>query len=135
MQMKFTLKTTIKATAEEIYSTWLSSDGHTSMTGGKATVSNKVGENFTAWDGYISGKNISLESNYKIIQSWRSSQFEESEEDSIIEVILNESNDETELTLIHSNIPESGEHYKEGWDEHYFQPMRLYFSNNNQLNQ
>jgi activator of HSP90 ATPase len=133
--MKFTLKTTIKATAKEIYSAWLSSEGHTSMTGGNAIVSNKVGESFTAWDGYISGKNISLESNFKIIQSWRSSQFAESEEDSIIEVILNESNDETELTLIHSNIPESGEHYKKGWDEHYFQPMRLYFSSNNHLNQ
>ncbi len=127
--MEFILKTTIKATAKEIYATWLSSEGHTNMTGGKATVSDKIGENFTAWDGYISGKNISLESNCKIIQSWRSSQFEESEEDSIIEISLNETRDETELTLIHSNIPESGEHYKKGWDKHYFQPMKLYFSN------
>jgi activator of HSP90 ATPase len=127
--MEFTLKTIIKTTAKNIYSTWLSSEGHTNMTGGKATVSDKVGENFTAWDGYIWGKNISLESNYKIIQSWRSSQFEESDEDSIIEIILNETKGRTELTLIHSNIPESGEHYKKGWDEHYFQPMKLHFSN------
>ncbi|MGL1886010.1 MAG: SRPBCC domain-containing protein [Reichenbachiella sp.] len=133
--MEFTLKATIKASPKEIYSTWLSSEGHTSMTGGKATVTDQVGENFTAWDGYISGKNISLKSNSKIVQSWRTSQFEESEEDSMIEVILNEHGDETELTLIHSNIPESGEHYKDGWDEHYFQPMRLYFSNKNQKNQ
>jgi activator of HSP90 ATPase len=129
--MQFTLKTTIKASAKEIYSAWLSSEGHTNMTGGKANVSDKIGGNFTAWDGYIWGKNISLESNYKIIQSWRSSQFVASEEDSIIEVILNETNDETEVTLIHSNVPESGEHYKKGWDEHYFQPMKLYFSNKN----
>lgn len=129
--MQFTLKTTIKATAKEIYSTWLSSEGHTNMTGGKANVSDKIGGSFTAWDGYISGKNISLESNYKIIQSWRSSQFEASEEDSIIEVTLNETNGETEVTLIHSKVPESGEHYKKGWDEHYFQPMKLYFSNKN----
>lgn len=129
--MQFTLKATIKATAKEIYSTWLSSEGHTNMTGGKANVSDKIGGNFTAWDGYISGKNISLESNYKIIQSWRSSQFVASEEDSIIEVILKETNGETELTLIHSKVPESGEHYKKGWDEHYFQPMKLYFSNKN----
>ena len=95
--MQFTLKTTITATAKEIYSTWLSSEGHANMTGGKATVSDKIGGNFTVWDGYISGKNILLESDYKIIQSWRSSQFEASEEDSIIEAILNETYGETEL--------------------------------------
>jgi len=130
--MEFTLKTTIKANAKEIYSTWLSSEDHTKMTGGKATISDKIGEKFTAWDGYISGKNISLETNYKIKQTWRSNQFEESEEDSILEIILNETNNETELTLVHSNIPESGEHYKKGWNEHYFKPMKLYFSNKKQ---
>lgn len=34
---------------------------------------------------------------------------------------------ETELTLTHSNVPESGEHYIKGWDEHYFKPMKAYF--------
>lgn len=130
--MEFTLRTTIKATAKEIYTTWLSSEGHTNMTGGEATASDKIGGNFTAWDGYISGKNITLDSNYRIVQSWRSSQFEASEEDSIIEIILNETNGETEFILTHSKVPESGEHYKKGWDEHYFQPMKLYFSNKGQ---
>ena len=126
--MEFTLKTKIKATAEEIYSTWLNSGGHTKMTGGKATASDKIGDGFTAWDGYIEGKNISLEPNSRIVQSWRTSQFEEGETDSQIEVLLNEVGGETELTLIHRNVPESGDHYKKGWDEHYFQPMKAYFS-------
>ncbi|MBN4070128.1 hypothetical protein JYT76_00420 [Olleya sp. AH-315-F22] len=65
--MEFTLKTTIKATAKQIYKAWLSTQGHTKMTGG------------------------------------------------------------TELTLTHSNVPESGEHYIKGWDEHYFKPMKRYF--------
>ena len=126
--MEFTLKTKIKATAEEIYSAWLNSEGHTKMTGGKATASDKIGDGFTAWDGYIEGKNISLEPNSRIVQSWRTSQFEEGETDSQIEVLLNEVGGETELTLIHRNVPESGDHYKKGWDEHYFQPMKAYFS-------
>jgi len=128
--MKFTLKTKIKATSNEIYTTWLDSKGHTKMTGGKAVTSNKVGGKFTAWDGYINGKNISLEPNYRIKQTWRSSQFNKSDEDSILELIFNETNGETEITLIHSNVPEDGEHYKKGWYEHYFLPMKTYFSNN-----
>ncbi len=126
--MEFTIKTRFKATAEEIYTTWLDNDGHTKMTGGAATVSAKIGGSFTAWDGYIWGKNISLEPFSRIVQSWRTSQFEEGEEDSQIEILLNEVDGETELTLIHSNLPASGEHYKKGWDDHYFLPMKAYFS-------
>jgi activator of HSP90 ATPase len=125
--MEFTLKTTIKATAKEIYSTWLDSEGHTKMTGGEAVASNKEGADFTSWDGYIFGKNIALEPFKRIVQSWRSSQFKENEKDSTIEVLLSETDGETALTLIHTDVPEDGEHYKKGWDEHYFQPMNAYF--------
>lgn len=126
--MEFTLKITLDATPTLIYQAWLSSEGHTNMTGGEATASDRVGDKFTSWDGYIYGKNIFLEKNHIIKQTWRSSQFEKSEEDSILEIILKEQNGGTELTLIHSNVPESGEHYIEGWEEHYFEPMKLYFS-------
>ena len=129
--MEFTLKTKIDATAEQIYRAWLSGDGHTNMTGGTATASDKIGDKFTAWDGYIEGQNIILEPFNKILQSWRTSQFEEGEEDSKIEILLNEINGQTELTLIHTNVPESGEHYIKGWDNHYFQPMKNYFSQKN----
>lgn len=125
--MEFTLTTTIKATAKQIYKSWLSTQGHTKMTGGTAYVSNKIGDKFTAWDGYIKGENLVLEPYNKIVQSWRSTNFKDHEEDSQIEVILNEGDDETKLTLTHTNVPESGEHYKKGWDEHYFEPMKHYF--------
>ncbi len=97
------------------------------MTGGTAFVSDKIGDKFTAWDGYIKGKNLVLEPYNKIVQSWRSTNFEDHEDDSQIEVILNEGDSETKLTLIHTNVPESGEHYKKGWYEHYFEPMKRYF--------
>jgi activator of HSP90 ATPase len=126
--MEFTLKTRIEAPAEAIYKTWVSSEGHTKMAGGTATSTNKVGDSFTAWDGYIHGVNKVLEPYSRIVQSWRTSKFEEGEEDSQIEVILKEEKGTTELTLIHTNVSESGEHYKNGWNEHYFQPMKTYFS-------
>ena len=55
-------------------------------------------------------------------------QFKVGEEDSQIEVLLKEEKGATELILIHTNVPEIGEHYKNGWNEHYFQPMKTYFS-------
>jgi len=126
--MEFILKTTFNTTVKTIYNAWLSSEKHTEMTGGVATISAKVGDNFSAWDGYISGQTINLELNKRIVQSWRTSQFDEGEPDSQLEIQLDEINGKTELTLIHSNLPESGEHYKQGWEDHYFEPMRNYFS-------
>ena len=126
--MEFTLKTKFDATAKQIYKAWLRSEEHTNMTGGIANVSDKNGDNFTTWGGYIQGKNIKLEPFNRILQSWRTSQFKKHEEDSKIEIRLNETNGQTEFTLIHSNVPDSGEHYIKGWDKSYFQPMKIYFS-------
>ena len=126
--MEFTLKTKLSATAKKIYDTWLSTEGHSKMTGGDAIITDRIGDSFTAWDGYITGTNLQLEPSKRISQSWRTSQFEDNEEDSQVEILLNETDGETELTLIHTNVPESGKHYIEGWDNHYFQPMKTYFS-------
>lgn len=133
--MEFTLTTNIKATAKQIYKSWLSTQRHSKMTGSPAFVSDKVGDTFKAWNGYITGKNVALESYNKIVQSWRTNDFDADETDSQIEISLSEYNGETTITLNHTNLPESGEHYKKGWEESYFKPMRNYFEtiNKNEL--
>ncbi|WP_299124946.1 SRPBCC domain-containing protein [uncultured Winogradskyella sp.] len=125
--MEFTLTTNIKATPKQIYKSWLSTQRHSKMTGGAAFVSDKVGDTFTAWDGYIKGKNLELEPYNRIVQAWRTKNFEDNEGDSQIEILLSEQGEETTLTLTHTNVPESGEHYKKGWSESYFEPMKRYF--------
>ena len=125
--MEFKLKTTIQATTTEIYNAWLSSEGHSKMTGGAAIVSDVVDGVFTAWDGYIEGKNLVLEPNRRIIQSWRTSEFEADEPDSELEILLAEHDNGTEITLLHRNLPAHGEQYNQGWVNHYFNPMKEYF--------
>lgn len=82
MAVEFTISTIIKASPEEIYKAWLSSEGHTRMTGGAAEITDKVGAEFEAWNDYIQGKNLELEEGRRIIQSWRMVEFSEEEEDS-----------------------------------------------------
>jgi hypothetical protein len=49
------------------------------------------------------------------VQSWRTSQFTDNHDDSIITVMLDESDDgETLLTLIHSNVPDGQTSYERG---------------------
>ena len=126
--MEFLLKIKFKASAKDIFNTWLSAEGHSSMTGGKAEITNKVGDYFTAWDGYIEGKNLEILPFTRIAQSWRTSEFDTEDEDSILELTFEEHGGETEITLSHSNLPEHGEQYRQGWDDHYFQPMKTFFS-------
>lgn len=90
------------------------------MTGGTAAFTSKIGDGFAAWDGYIEERNIALKPFIKIVQSWRTSEFNDNEKDSQIEILRNATDGETELTLVHSEVPESGEHYKKGWDDHYY---------------
>jgi len=125
--MEFTLRTTLNASRKEVFAAWLDSKAHTEMTGGKAEISAVAGNTFTAWNGYITGRILSLEKNKRILQSWRTSEFEDSDEDSQVEILLEENKGTTELTLIHTQLPENGEQYIKGWREHYFAPMHAFF--------
>ena len=74
------------------------------------------------------GVNLELEPFSRIVQSWRSTEFPADSQDSRLEVRFEAIKGGTKLTLIHSDIPEGqGASYESGWDESYFQPMKLYF--------
>lgn len=129
MENGFKIKTRLPAAPEAVYRAWLSGAEHSAMTGGKATASGKPGGGFTAWDGYIWGKNLELKPHWCIVQSWRTTQFAESDPDSRLELCIHPSGEGSEVLLIHSNIPPGQiAGYESGWAEYYFQPMRAYFS-------
>ena len=124
----FELKAVFNVTPPDLYKAWLDGELHSKMTGGLAECSNEPGGMFTAWDGYISGENKDLIEGSKIVQSWRTTEFEEEDEDSLLTLQFREiENGMTELTLHHSNIPEGQTQYEDGWRDHYFQPMSEFF--------
>ncbi len=113
----------LPAAAKVIYKAWLNSRQHTEMTGGKAVVSSKIGGRFKAWDGYITGKNIELVKDKRIIQLWRSSEFSENDLDSLLVVNLEDVSDGCKVTIVHSQ----NTNYKQGWIDYYLLPMKSYF--------
>ena len=133
MPYTFTLTTTIPASPEEIYQAWLDSLGHSEMTGGAASMSDQVGAAVSAWDGYISGRNLELVPGERIVQSWRTTEFADEHGDSVITVVLQEVGEGTLLTLEHSNVPDEHRSYEEGgWQQNYFEPMVAYFTERKQ---
>ena len=128
MSIEFEISDLIPAPPDVIYDAWLNSEEHTSMTGGRAKVSAKIGEMFEAWDGYIQGKNLELESPGRILQQWRTTEFENSEQDSQLEVLLIPEGQGTRITIRHSGLPDHGMQYRQGWIDAYFLPMKEYFN-------
>ncbi len=127
MTIQFEVSTIIRTTVERLYTAWLDSSSHTDMTGGKAVVSKAAGGEFTAWDGYITGRNLELSPPDRIVQSWRTAEFTDSEPDSRLEVHFEQLDEGTRITIRHSNLPEHGMQYKQGWVESYFEPMKEFF--------
>ena len=127
---KISVSTEINAGVKTIYNDWLSSKGHSAFTGGDAQIENKINTDFTAWNGYISGVITKLVVDKLIIQSWRTAEFKESEENSILEILLEDlGNDKSRISFNHSNLPEgTGEKYIIGWEEHYIAPMKEYYN-------
>jgi activator of HSP90 ATPase len=129
MEKEFTISTFVPAPPEKVFRAWLSSEGHTAMTGSRARVEPRVGGAFTAWDGYISGRTAALKPYTRIVQDWRTTEFPDDCADSQIELLLEAVEGGTQLTLTHRNIPDGqADSYRSGWDESYFEPMKAYFA-------
>ena len=88
MSIAFEISDNIPASPTTLYHAWLDSEEHSKMTGSRAQVSSQLGGTFEAWDGYIQGTNLELEPGQRILQHWRTSEFSDEEEDSLLEVLF-----------------------------------------------
>ena len=116
------------ASPREIYDAWLSS-AHGKMVGSTATVDPRVGGAFTAWDGYIRGTTLELEPYRRIVQAWRTTEFSAAHPDSRLELLLEQVEGGTRLTIRHTEIPEGqSASLEQGWIDNYYRPMKEYFA-------
>ena len=126
---QFEISTILPVSPDVLFRAWLDSAVHGAFTGSPAEIADGVGGAFSAWDGYISGRTLELDPPRRILQAWRTTEFPPGAADSRLELRFEPSGAGTRLTLHHSRIPEGqGSMYAEGWHEHYFAPMRRYFS-------
>ncbi|MGB8183295.1 MAG: SRPBCC domain-containing protein, partial [Stellaceae bacterium] len=102
MSLAFSVSDVVPAPPHAVYDAWLDSSAHAAMTGGHpATCSGRVGGTFTVWDGYITGKNLTLDPGKRIVQSWRTTKFTAADPDSEIEVLFEPVASGTLVTVNH----------------------------------
>ncbi len=123
------LSVTLPTNASTVYKAWLNSKEHTAFSKNKTSIEKKVGSQYTAGDGYIKGEIKQMILSKKIVMTWRTTEFPEDVEDSLLEVNFEGSDNSTKVILVHTNLPEGdGKKYRKEWKDHYFIPMKEYFS-------
>jgi len=121
-------KVTFKAPIHDVYEALMDSRKHARFTGAPARMSQKTGGTFSAYDGYITGVNIELVSDARIVQAWRGSDWPEGCY-SLVVFSLKMVKGGTRLDLTQIGVP--AKEYKgnnAGWGEYYWEPMKVMFN-------
>lgn len=113
---------------KRLYEAWLSSIEHSAFTNSVAKIDPRIDGKFSAWDGYITGKTVTLEPYSRIVQIWRTTDFAEDDPDSILEVLIQPAEVGCQVILNHTGLPDGrGDEFEQGWEDYYFAPMQGYF--------
>jgi activator of HSP90 ATPase len=117
----------IKTTPSVIYHAFMDSKTHSKFTGDTAQIGKNIGDNFSAFSGYATGKNIQLKPNELIIQSWRASDWPK-DHFSTIQIKLKSQKDGTLITFNQTGVPETQcDDISKGWYDYYWKPLKSMF--------
>jgi activator of HSP90 ATPase len=129
----FKISTLLSGSPDRIFKAWLDAKQHAEFIGADARIEPFTEGTFTIWDGYISGRNLLVKDPTQIIQAWRTTDFPPESPASELDLRFEKNGNNTRLTLTHTNIPDGlGEALKQGWLDHYFEPMKDFFSRLNE---
>lgn len=85
--------------------------------GGPAIMDDKVGTEFSLWNGDIHGKNIEVKQYELLKQEWVSGDWPEP---SIVTFVLKPDGNGTKIELVHENIPDKeAKEIEDGWKKYY----------------
>ena len=121
-----TIRQTVKfpAPPQAVYDLLMDSRKHKSLSGEAARISKRVGGQFSAWAGHITGFNLVLKPGRKIVQAWRATGWWP-EHYSIAIFDIGEAAGGSKLTFTQIGVPSNrfSGHYR-GWIEAYWTPMK-----------
>ncbi len=96
--------------------------------GKPAEISTESGGTFSLFGGYIFGRNIELVPNERIVQAWRTAEWDPGAY-SIAKFELAEQGEGTKITFGHTGFPKGqGEHLAAGWKVNYWEPLEKFLA-------
>ena len=115
---------TIKASPHAVYEALMDSRKHAAFSGRPARISRKPGGTFTAYGSYLSGANLDLVPDRKIVQFWRSKNWPAFHY-STVTFDLAKVKGGTRLNFTQVGVPDNDfKDKKAGWIKSYWKPMK-----------
>lgn len=107
----------IKAPIEEVWQALVDPKIIEKWSGSSAKMDDKVGTKFELWDGDIYGTNTEVIKNKKLVQDWYGGKWDKPSKATFL---LKSKDGETDLELVHENVPDDGENdFDDGWKTYY----------------
>ncbi|MED4228911.1 SRPBCC domain-containing protein [Neobacillus cucumis] len=118
-----------KASQKQVYDALMDANQFSTVTGGAPTeIKAEAGGAFSLFGGMITGRNIELLPNERIVQAWRAGNWAEGVY-SIAKFELKKQGEETLVIFDHVGFPDGqGEHLAGGWKDNYWVPIEKYLS-------
>ena len=115
-----------KASPERIYEALLDEKQFKALSGASAQIQREAGGAFKLIGGRVTGRNVELIPNQRIIQAWRVESWP-SGVYSIVRFEMTEKGSGTRIAFDHTGFPlEEGEALKGNWFRFYWDPLRKY---------
>jgi uncharacterized protein YndB with AHSA1/START domain len=121
---------TLPAGAGRLFDMYLDPAAHEAFSGFPVTIGSVAGAEFRAFDGQLSGIIVDVVRPRLIVQSWRSTKFNDADVDSTLILLFEPTSDDPRqgrIELIHLDVPDHDfQGVMEGWQTHYWTPWRAY---------
>ena len=117
----------LDASPARIYAALTDASQFSAMSGGAtATIDAAPGGAFSCFGGMISGRNIELVPDHRLVQAWRVGTWPEGTY-SLARFELQPHGNGTRITFDHSGFPgDAREHLASGWHANYWEPLRRF---------
>jgi activator of HSP90 ATPase len=121
---------TFRASPHAVYEALADSVQHAAFTGSAAEISREVGGKFTTYDGGLSGINLELVPDRRIVQAWRADEANwPADHYSRATFVLQPVPNGTRLIFHQSGVPEEYyEDIRQGWIDYYWKPLKTYLA-------
>src|SRR5262245_1650462 len=117
---------TFRATPAQVFEALMDPAQHSAFTGEPAKIDRAVGGAVSAYGGKVTGINLDVAKNQRIVQAWRVGNFPEGVFTLVTYALAPEGNG-TKLTFTQHAVPEEAyDHLDKGWEERYWKPLRAF---------
>ena len=119
----------LPAPAESLFAMYTDPAKHAAITGAPVAISVEPGSPFRAFNGALTGATLQIIPQRLVIQSWRSTKFNDGDPDSTLILAFTSEATNGRIDLVHLDVPAHNyQSVVEGWETRYWGPWRRYLA-------